>query len=582
MTLAPESNPRNWLRLVTIERWLCIALFIVPFAVPYHWLPVPSFFSSWIAAFLAAMLLVTGGLRARHLRADAVAVPMASLTALALLAVLLVQHFLEMHRYVQVIVLVSAGLLASIVACTAGTRTAESDNETVAREVAVVLIIGALAQCVLGVLQLQRLDLAGAELVELPRNFGFGRVGGLLQQSNSFVAYVAWSLAALAFLDAQHLVRRRLVILLAIGLMTMMSLSGSRSAYLYMFAIAPPLAVAFKNLKTDNWKGVLAAPLLYLLVDWTVRYGLPLVWDSGSELVSLSSGTTRVNLFRDAASLFIQAPWLGHGWGNFAGARYSDPSSSGVELIADHAHNGLLQLLAETGLVGTAAVVLGIGFFMFRALSTKITLTRSFYFTLLAVVGLYSLVEFPLWLLFFLLPTSFLIGALETKVLRIPVSKNVMRLKFASAWLFLLLVMFSFVDYRRVERLYFGHFVAAPADVSPMDTLRISMTTIFRFEAEQLYMRQAPFEPLMLSMDMDVAQRVFQTKPAVEFLSPFLVRLMMVGKMKEAAAQLARYCERDPVNCDDVVRDFDRAALRREAPYEEFMVTYRGHVRTKP
>ncbi|MCX7671124.1 MAG: O-antigen ligase family protein, partial [Anaerolineae bacterium] len=54
--------------------------------------------------------------------------------------------------------------------------------------------------------------------------------------------------------------------------------------------------------------------------------------------------------------IFLAHPWLGAGWHQFSAARWQLPSPVPIQLHADHAHNVVINLLAETGLLGFAAV----------------------------------------------------------------------------------------------------------------------------------------------------------------------------------------------------------------------------------
>ena len=77
-----------------------------------------------------------------------------------------------------------------------------------------------------------------------------------------------------------------------------------------------------------------------------------------------------------AWKLFAAAPWIGVGPGEFAGASFAHglPIELATELVWTSPHNLVLQLLSETGLVGTVPVAAG---FLIWVIGSKGELSRS-------------------------------------------------------------------------------------------------------------------------------------------------------------------------------------------------------------
>src|SRR5215470_3839053 len=91
------------------------AVFCLPMAMPYHWLPDTSFFSNWLAVALAAVALVPGALTRLGARKVDLTVAPIGLALFALAGVIVVQQLLGLLPYVQQLV-VPVGVLI-IVGC---------------------------------------------------------------------------------------------------------------------------------------------------------------------------------------------------------------------------------------------------------------------------------------------------------------------------------------------------------------------------------------------------------------------------------------------------------------------------------
>jgi len=127
------------------------------------------------------------------------------------------------------------------------------------------------------------------------------------------------------------------------------------------FAVQMALLVTFLIKQRQSWKASFALGSFLI-----IALGL-LAWLGGGELAdrvaSIHSatqtelpGATRLNMDRDALKMFAQKPILGWGLGVF-GEIYPQFSSFSSNLPVGMAHNDYLQVLAEMGLLGFAAVL---------------------------------------------------------------------------------------------------------------------------------------------------------------------------------------------------------------------------------
>jgi len=127
--------------------------------------------------------------------------------------------------------------------------------------------------------------------------------------------------------------------------------------------------------------------------------------------------SSRFAIWRDTIALIRLEPWVGVGFGQFNFAWSLTPSPARPVAFFDHTHNIVLQLLVELGLPLGLVVIGALGWALWRLVAQALRPVDAappgaigaagarvlLYMVLL--VGLHSLLEYPLWYAYFLLPT---------------------------------------------------------------------------------------------------------------------------------------------------------------------------------
>jgi hypothetical protein len=164
---------------------------------------------------------------------------------------------------------------------------------------------------------------------------------------------------------------------------------------------------------------LLATPLM-LAASW----GLMSAWahlgehafGAESRLAEGAGSPSRVAILRNTWALLQMHPWTGVGWGEFNLAWSMTPFPDRPIAFFDHCHNLPMQLLVELGWPLGGAVLALLGWALWRAWRAaaradgeRARVLRAALLLLLAI-GLHSLLEYPLWYAYFLLPTAFALG----------------------------------------------------------------------------------------------------------------------------------------------------------------------------
>jgi O-antigen ligase len=296
----------------------------------------------------------------------------------------------------------------------------------VATVLAAFLVVGALANSMAGVIQFQSLAPLFEDVVaELHGNRAYGNIA----QPNLYANYIALGEGALLFLWLRFRVRT-VYALPALALLVFGSaLSGSRSAALYALWYAALALVATRVQDAGDARRLKLAACVVAVSALAAHFAVPWLIDAlrarppgeGTFDRLLVSPFEHAEPRRQAALIafrvFASAPLAGVGTGEFAGAAFEsglDPSLTHLGEVWTSPHNLPLQLLAETGFVGTVLALGGLCAWGWRAARRYWTDREVALWWIIAAVGIemiHSMIEFPLWSADFLGVTALLIGA---------------------------------------------------------------------------------------------------------------------------------------------------------------------------
>ncbi len=264
-----------------------------------------------------------------------------------------------------------------------------------------------------------------------------GRAVGNLRQPNHLGSLLLWALvAAVALHELRRLPRAALWALAAL-LVWAVELTASRTGAVGLGLLLLWALVDRRLSPGARWL-LAATPLLY-----AVAYGA-MAWygdisqqalGAGARLLAegavagattgIDSPNSRLNIWRNTLALIAAYP-MGVGFGEFNFAWTLTAFAHRPTAFFDHTHNLLLHLAVELGLPGAAAVcgLLGLALWQggqrARRASGDGGVVARAGGVLVLITLLHSLVEYPLWYAYFLLPTALAWGF----VLGTPVGAN--------------------------------------------------------------------------------------------------------------------------------------------------------------
>ena len=244
-----------------------------------------------------------------------------------------------------------------------------------------------------------------------------GRAVGNLRQPNHLSSLLMWAaIATVALLQMGRLrpslARGAFALLMAAVVMT-----ASRTGLVSVLLLAA-WGVLDRGLQRPARQLLISAPVLYALAWaglWAWAQMGAHAFGGAARLQETDISSSRFGIWANTLSLIARQPLTGVGFGEFNLAWAMTPFPGRPTAFFDHAHNLPLHLAVELGLPLASAVLALLGWALWRGWRTAgapgpgSTGTRAAWMMVL-MIGLHSLLEYPLWYAYFLLPAAWAWG----------------------------------------------------------------------------------------------------------------------------------------------------------------------------
>lgn len=395
---------------------------------------------------------------------------------------------------------------------------------------------------------------------------GLGDAFANLRQRNQFATLISLGLLALLWLASQPLSPRGGVrkvahwwFIPALGLLALGNATSSSRTGMLQWCLILALSVLWaparqwRSVWLSAWAlaayGVSTLALPMVLEAWT---GTP----SGGLLARFAEesgcGSRRV-LWSNVLHLIAQKPWFGWGWGELDYAHFVTlyPNERFCDIL-DNAHNLPLHLAVELGL---PVAFVSMGLFIWWVLRNRPWAeqhpVRQMAWAVLAVIGLHSLLEYPLWYGPFQLAVGLCIlilwrtrqvsaAPLEVDHLS-PVSTTKLRvIEWIAVCVCLAALAAAAWDYWRISQLY-----KLPADrmAAYKDNTyeKVRKTWFFQDQVQFAELTTVPLERSNALQHYAQAQHLLHFSPEPRVIEAAIESAVMLGKDDEALYYLQRY-----------------------------------------
>jgi len=479
-------------------------------------------------------------------------VPRIILLPIGLMLIIVVQFAMGKVAYFSYTLLTSLYLMWAALLIMLGHRLREEFGLPVlATALAAFLLLGVELNAVAGVIQYYRWHTLFDSVVSANVS---GAVFGNMAQPNHYGNYVTLGLISLGLLRLRWQLHTWLVLLLALPLLFVLVLSGSRSPWLYLLFLT---ALSFLWQRRDkSMLPLLRYSLLLLFGFGVMHWVVKMPWLAGYGAVETSlerltnqagNSSIRLHIWHEAWLIFSQFPWMGAGIGQFGWQHFLlGPllHNTDIQGLYNNAHNLVMQIAAEMGLAGLLVLFAALGIWMRQAWSAPRTIYHWWGYGLLAVLGIHSLLEYPLWYAYFLGVAALTLGMLDNSTYRLEL-RGVGRLSVAAV---LLLGALSLLQVWQGYRLLQGMQKLRPVSAKDENFTRLVSEGLVATLKQALLQ---PYAELVMSNMIDVStdhldikrdlnQSVlhFVPTPRVAYREAYLMALS--GEQQEAQLQIER------------------------------------------
>ncbi|MDT0136765.1 Wzy polymerase domain-containing protein [Acidovorax sp. PRC11] len=302
---------------------------------------------------------------------------------------------------------IAFGYLAGLaLAFHAGSRVTDKNSAFVAISVSLVVMALISGGVALG----QWLSIGSEYISIMPVKAG--RIYGNFAQPNQFATMMGVALVISFGLREKGIIGEFAFLLFLLFSIFCLALSESRAGMLQI-ALMVVLLAGLKSCKklTASWALVLA-PLMALIL---FLYAAPLI----HKLLLLSDGAARDYIspgvrwihWENAVRAISLSPLVGFGWNQTAVAlaQTVNMGSATGELI-EHSHNILLDIFLWNGIPLGLVIIFSLGIWVFSSWRQADSISDFLILASFLMVGLHSMLEFPLEYAYVLIPMGFLLG----------------------------------------------------------------------------------------------------------------------------------------------------------------------------
>ena len=429
---------------------------------PFYGLPIYSFYQEWLGGTLLCACFFFAIWNRKSKRA--LVVPMVAWAVLGLFAVGVVQSLLGMHPYPPAIALYGvAGVLfwmavilgANMKPAQRGTCTGLDQNFLV---ISRWILASAVLSAVITLLQVINWDIHLFPLVRSP-DLTMNRPSANLSQPNLMTLQLVMGLVVLGWMYVEGkispAVSASIVTLIAVAVFF-----ANTRAYLLMLGGLAVFSWKIESPRANivRWWVCVLLPIIFIVSAPFHESVMGSLGHAGRNSLNMTAQTDGRWKIWGATIQMIQAhPMLGVGLGAYSVGFYDQATSLyGTIGATGNAHNIFLQIIAECGLFAGIVILMLALLWMFKAFKSK-EKANSIIFCNAAIAAIlaHSLVEFPLWYIFFLIPFGFFLGITSRvklkKACKIKIEK---KYSFTGIIVAIILSSWIYIDYSKIREFF--------------------------------------------------------------------------------------------------------------------------------
>ncbi|MGP5525474.1 O-antigen ligase family protein [Psychrobacter celer] len=556
-------------RLCRYDLMVLLTLALALFATvlnSYHLSPGFDLYHNLIVA-----LVLTLGLTAAFLlRSKALLIPYSAVTWLLLFVLILIQPYINSILHPDYLVF-PLGTLTLTIAVSIAIASLE-DKKAFLNKYLLVFVGVMLLTVVIQFLQLRGYKLSYYDFVIFTHS---ERFDGNIAQPNQTAFMLA--LAELACLYFYYQYKNKLWLLCSTLFIIGMALTTSRGGLILGMAVIV-LFNAFYNETLRNRVTNTALQLIgfaavyfagiFIHKNFAVSIGQVSNTQNAVERLSEGSVIGRVAFQEQALLMFQKHPLTGYGWGSFAKGSIEYATELSKFVFSKHSHVFVTQIASELGILGLLCLV-PLTLYILKKINFKMDGFQALCVTAVLIIVLYSLSEFPLWYLRYLIIFAIFVSLIETKFLTVGTKYAkllaAMTLGCAilvSIYISSFLKIYNTIGYLATHELESDEILAVYSDIPDVFGMSLFKENILFF--------YIPIDKEQIEGKLSLAERATATELTQRNLFRYGRLLALNNEQEKSISMFKAACAlKWRGNCDNVLTELDLLVEQNPQTYEQ-------------
>lgn len=326
------------------------------------------------------------------------------------------------------------------------------DIEKILKFLCFILLFSAFISIYITLKQWLLLTNGGIWMAEVPIG---GRPFANFAQPNNCASFLVISVIAVLYIYEKRIINKFTGSLLAFLILFCLALTQSRSVWLFAVCFFIWWFWKTKNLKMRLKRFSLFYFLIFFIISaLSISFisNILGILSTTDVITRATTGHLRIPMWHQMLLAISKEPLWGYGWNQVSVAQLSVYLEYPILEWTEHSHNIILDLLIWNGIPIGILIITFFSMWLWRlsllAKSLEVFITLS----MIGVLVVHAMLEFPLEYAFFLLPLGLLLGIVyfndkDIKVIKIPRSIGI------SFWCgLIILYIWIFIEYRIIEK----------------------------------------------------------------------------------------------------------------------------------
>lgn len=516
-------------------------LFMLAWLLPNHYLPWLSVYQEF-CMFLAALLVVFCVSQQIKIKT-----PKIIIVVLFVSLIPFIQYFFRINYYLGDVLLVGLYLWVFILVFIVAYNIAGLEEKLKTQWLYYIFLAFLFSSIISVWVQLRQWFLLDGNIwvVDLPPN---GRPFANVAQPNLLSTLLIVGLFSILYLYENKKIQNFTASLSAFFILFGIALTFSRSAWLFSIVFFVwwllkkwqlKYSPRLKNFHLIMWLSVF---FIYLFLIPFVAEKIGLL--SNIDIVSRStSGLERIEMWKQLIAIIKQSPNFSYGWTQLNVAQMSAVGVLLEHPIWGYSHNVFLDFLVWNGIyVGGFLVVLILYFLLFNAIKVR-SIDNVILMSVVGVIVLHSMLEYPFAYAFFLFPLAFMLGFCYRN--NTDNNKSVIhnRIFFGSLNVAVIaLILLTSYEYQKISKeyelmRYENVQLRAKDNQVESNKKYLVLESIY----EYIWFVRYPLNKKMSELDLERAKKVTYSKPEQPVLYRYMQILILNGEFEQAHYILERY-----------------------------------------